>query len=233
MSMNLHKAELKHCTPDADKLIAEIARVSNPANQGNHETAPRLIRYLIAHRHWSPFQMASMCIDVTTTRPIGRQILRHLSAIGYQEFSGRYAAYGELNRELQCRFQDPKNRQASRLPTTEEEREIAEEWDHFIREKAARDEADYQYWLAKGVAKEQARGILPEGLVPTKLYLHFSIRTWIHYIQDRTDHGVQREHRWIAYQCRNIFAEQFPQVAAAVGFAGVATEAWLDDEGDE
>lgn len=233
MSMNLHTATLKHVTPEADKLIAEIARVSNPANQGNHETAPRLIRYLIDHRHWSPFQMASMCIDVTTTRPIGRQILRHLSAIGYQEFSGRYAAYGELNRELECRFLDPKNRQNSRLPETDEEKATAREWDHFIEAKAARDEADYQYWLGRGVAKEQARGILPEGLVPTKLYLHFSIRTWIHYIQDRTDRGVQREHRWIALQCRNIFREQLPMVAAAVNFAGEATPAWLDDEGDE
>lgn len=233
MSLSLHKAELKHVTPDADKLIAEIARVSNPANQGNHETAPRLIAYLIKHRHWSPFQMASMCIDITTTRPIGRQILRHLSAIGYQEFSGRYAAYGELNRELECRFQHPKNRQLSRPAETDEEKAIAEEWDHYVREKAIRDEQDYTYWLGRGVAKEQARGILPEGLVPTRMYLHFSVRTWIHYIQDRTDVGVQREHRWIALQCRNIFREQLPMVAAAVGFAGVADQSWLDDQGED
>lgn len=233
MSLSLHTAALKHVTPEADKLIAEIARVSNPANQGNHETAPRLISYLIRNRHWSPFQMASMCIDVSTTRPIGRQILRHLSAIGYQEFSGRYAAYGELNRELECRFQHPKNRQLSRPAETDEEKRTASEWDSFVRRKAAEDEESYKYWLARGVAKEQARGILPEGLVPSRLYLHFSIRTWIHYIQDRTDRGVQREHRWIAYQCRNIFRQQLPMVAAAVGFAGEATEAWLDDTGEE
>jgi len=233
MSIHLHTATLKHVTPEADKLIAEIARVSNPANQDNHETAPRLIAYLIRNRHWSPFQMASMCIEVATTRPIGRQILRHLSAIGYQEFSGRYAEYGELNRELECRFQHPKNRQLSRPPETQQERNIASEWNHFIQAKAERDEADYKYWLSKGVAKEQARGILPEGLVPSRLYLHFSIRTWIHYIQDRTDVGVQREHRWIAFQCRNIFREQLPMVAAAVGFAGEATEAWLDDAGED
>lgn len=233
MSMKNHVAVLTHSTPDGDKLIAEMARVSNPANQKNVETAPRLIRYLIDNRHWSPFQMASMCIDVHTTRPIGRQILRHLSAIGYQEFSGRYAEYGELHRELQCRFQDPKNRQSSRLPTTPEEIEIAAEWDRYVAEKARQDELQYQYWLGKGVAKEQARGILPEGLVPSRLYLHFSIRTWIHYIKDRTAAGVQREHRWIAFQCRNIFVEQFPQVAAAVGFAGIADESWLDDEGED
>lgn len=233
MSLIHHRAKLKHATPDADKLIAEMARVSNPANEKNEATAPRLIRYLIEHRHWSPFQMASMCIDVDTTRPIGRQILRHLSAIGYQEFSGRYAEYGELHRELECRFQDPKNRQASRLPETDEEFEIARKWDAYVRMKAERDEAEYRMWLGKGIAKEQARGILPEGLVPSRLYLHFSVRTWIHYIQDRMAAGVQREHRWIALQCRNIFVEQFPQVAAAVGFVGIADESWLDDEGEE
>lgn len=218
MSLALHVATFKHATPDADKLIAEIARVSNPANEKNEETAPRLISYLIAHNHWSPFQMASMCIDVTTTRPIGRQILRHLSAIGYQEFSGRYAAYGELNRELECRFQHPTNRQLSRPAETDEEREIAAEWDHYIKEKAIRDETDYQYWLGRGVAKEQARGILPEGLVPTRLYLHFSIRTWIHYIEERVKPGVQSEHRHIAQQCERIFVEQLPTVAAALGW---------------
>lgn len=233
MSLSLHTASLKHVTPNADSLIAEIARVSNPENQNNHETAPRLIRYLIEHRHWSPFQMASMCIDVDTTRPIGRQILRHLSAIGYQEFSGRYAAYGSLHGELECRFQDPKNRQNSLLPSTTEEWAIAERWNRFIAEKAERDQRDYEYWLAQGVAKEQARGILPEGLVPTRLYLHFSIRTWIHYIQDRTAKGVQREHRWLAFQCRNIFAQQLPMVAAAVGFSGRAEQSWLDDHGED
>lgn len=232
MSMTLHRAKLKHATPDGDKLIAEMARVSNPANEKNEATAPRLIRFLIEKGHWSPFQMASMCIDVDTTRPIGRQILRHLSAIGYQEFSGRYAEYGELHRELQCRFQDTKNRQNSFLPRTDAERDIAQAWDDYVREKAERDEADYRYWLGQGIAKEQARGILPEGLVPSRLYLHFSVRTWIHYIQDRTAAGVQREHRWIAMQCANIFAETFPQVAAAASIMGGATPDWLDDEGE-
>ncbi len=232
MSMKHHTAILTHATPDGDQMIADLARVSNTTGQKQRSDA-HLIGYLIRNKHWSPFQMATMCIDVHTTRPIGRQILRHLSAVGYQEFSGRYAAYGELHRELECRFQDPKNRQASRMPTTDAEIKIAAEWDAYIAKKAEDDEADYRYWLERGVAKEQVRGILPEGLVPTRLYLHFSVRTWIHYIQDRTASGVQREHRWIAWQCRNIFAETFPSVAAAVGFAGIATEEWLDDEGEE
>lgn len=233
MSLKLHTATFKHATPDGDKLIAEIARVSNPANEKNEETAPRLIAYLIRNNHWSPFQMATMCVDITTTRPIGRQILRHLSAVGYQEFSGRYAAYGELNRELECRFQHPTNRQLSTLPATDEQREIAADWDLFVREKAARDEDAYNYWLGRGVAKEVVRGILPEGLVPTRLYLHFSIRTWLHYIKERTMPGVQREHRWLAYQCRNILKEHFPNTAGAFNFYGTADESWLEENKED
>lgn len=218
MSLKLHTAKLTHSTPNGDQLIAEMARVSNPANKDNHETAPRLISYLIRNRHWSPFQMASMCVEVHTTRPIGRQILRHLSAIGFQEFSGRYAAYDSLNRELECRFQHPTNRQLSRPAETDEEREIAHEWDAYIEDKAMRDEADYRYWMERGVAKEQVRGILPEGLVPSDLYLHFSLRTWLHYIKERTAPGVQREHRWIALQCEQLVVANFPNVAEAFGF---------------
>jgi thymidylate synthase (FAD) len=211
----INTAEFKHGTPDGDKLIAEIARVSNPANEKNHETAPRLIRFLIANNHWSPFQMCSMAIEVNTTRDIGRQILRHLSAIGYQEFSGRYAAYNELLDYRECRFQHPTNRQLSREPETPEEREIAAEWNTYIREKARQDEADYKLWLSKGVAKECARAILPEGLVPTRMYLHYSIRTWLHYIEERTKEGVQKEHRIIAGKCQMILCEQFPMTYEA------------------
>lgn len=211
----INRATFKHCTPDGDNLIAEIARVSNPANQGNTETAPRLIRYLIKNNHWSPFQMASMCIDVDTTRDIGRQVLRHLSAIGYQEFSGRYAEYGEILDYRECRFQHPTNRQLSREAETPEEQATVVEWEHYIRNRAMRDEADYKYWLGKGVAKECARAILPEGLVPTRLYLHFSIRTWLHYIHERTQSGVQKEHRIIAEQCRDILWHHFPMTFEA------------------
>lgn len=216
--MNIHdtnNATFKHCTPDGDKLIAEIARVSNPANEKNEETAPRLIRYLIKNNHWSPFQMASMAIEVNTTRDIGRQILRHLSAIGYQEFSGRYAEYGEIIPYRECRFQHPTNRQLSREAETDEERETVRQWNKYIEEKASRDEQEYKYWLSLGVAKECARAILPEGLVPTRMYLHFSIRTWLHYIHERTQEGVQKEHRIIAAGCQMILCEHFPMTYEA------------------
>lgn len=211
----INTAEFKHCTPDGDKLIAEIARVSNPANEKNHETAPRLIRYLIKNNHWSPFQMASMAIEVNTTRDIGRQILRHLSAIGYQEFSGRYAEYGEIIPYRELRFQHPTNRQLSREAETPEEMETVLAWDDYIRRRAEKDERDYRYWLARGVAKECARAILSEGLVPTRMYLHYSVRTWLHYIHERTQPGVQKEHRIVAEQCRAILAEHFPMTFEA------------------
>ncbi len=215
--MQGHSATYVHSTPNGDEMIAEIARVSNPGGPRKRNDI-ELIRYLMSHNHWSPFQMASLCIDINTTRPIGRQILRHLSAIGYQEYSGRYAQMQPLNPFLDCRFQHPTNRQMSRPPETEEEKQTAAEWDHYIREKAARDQADYEHWLSRGVAKEQARGILPEGLVPTALYAHFSVRTWIHYIQERTKPEVQLEHRMIAMECEEILCEKFPMVADACGF---------------
>ncbi len=220
--MKGHSAKYVHHTPDGDQMIAEIARVSNP-NGPRKNTDPQLIRYLIQHNHWSPFQMASLCIDLHTTRPIGRQVLRHLSAIGYQEYSGRYAASQPLNDFLDCRFQHPTNRQMSRPPETEEEKAIAEEWDRYIVNRAISDQVDYEYWLGKGIAKEQARGILPEGLVPTDLYAHFSVRTWIHYIQERTKPGVQAEHRHIAMECEKILIEKFPMVAKAAGFMPTET----------
>lgn len=206
----INTATFTHCTPEGDKLIAEIARVSNPTNEKNEATAPKLIRYLIDHNHWSPFQMASMAIEINTTRDVGRQVLRHLSAIGYQEFSGRYAVYGDLLGYRECRFQHPTNRQLSREAETDEERAIVAEWDDYIMRKARQDNEDYQMWLGRGVAKEVARTILPEGLVPTRMYLHFSIRTWLHYITDRTQPGVQKEHRIIALACKNILCDHFP-----------------------
>lgn len=211
--MKNHSVNFVHCTPNGDKMIADIARVSNPGNRD--ASATRLIRYLIDHNHWSPFQMASMCLEVTTTRDVGRQVLRHLSAIGFQEFSGRYAEYGELLDYRECRFQHPTNRQLSRLPETEEEHAVARAWDEYIKLKAASDEADYKMWLQRGVAKEVARTILPEGLVPTTMYLHFSIRTWLHYIKERTAEGVQAEHRFIAQGCKLMLEGEFPDTAAA------------------
>lgn len=211
--MRNHSVKFVHCTPDGDKLIADIARVSNPGNRDADAT--RLIAYLIRNNHWSPFQMASMCLEVTTTRDVGRQVLRHLSAIGFQEFSGRYAEYGELLKTRACRFQHPTNRQLSRLAETDEERQTERDWDAYIAAKAEQDEIEYKHWLGRGVAKEVARTILPEGLVPTTLYLHFSIRTWLHYIKERTMLGVQAEHRHIAQVCEELLHEQFPRTADA------------------
>jgi thymidylate synthase (FAD) len=215
--MKGHSAKYVHSTPNGDQMIAEIARVSNP-NGPRKNTDPELIRFLLKNNHWSPFQMASLCIDLHTTRPIGRQVLRHLSAIGYQEYSGRYATYDQLNDFLDCRFQHPTNRQMSRPPETEEERQTAREWDAFIVGKAKSSQDEAAYWLGRGVAKEQVRGVLPEGLVPTDLYAHFSIRTWIHYIEERTKPGVQLEHQHIAMECEEILIEKFPMVAEAAGF---------------
>jgi len=211
--MQNHSVEFVHCTPDGDKLIADIARVSNPGNR--EADATPLIRYLIRNNHWSPFQMASMCLEVTTTRDVGRQVLRHLSAIGFQEFSGRYAEYEMLLRTRQCRFQHPTNRQLSRLPETPEEHQTAADWDAYVAKRAETDEADYRYWLGRGVAKEVARTVLPEGLVPTVMYLHFSVRTWLHYIKERTAEGVQAEHRYIAQTCMLHLLEHFPDTASA------------------
>lgn len=222
--MENHSVKFVHCTPDGDKLIADIARVSNPGNRD--ADASRLIRYLIKNNHWSPFQMASMCLEVTTTRDVGRQVLRHLSAIGFQEFSGRYAEYEMLLKSRQCRFQHPTNRQLSSLPETEEEHQTSRDWNAYILQKSINDERDYKYWLGRGVAKEVARTILPEGLVPTTLYLHFSIRTWLHYIKERIAEGVQAEHRYVAEQCARLLVEHFPNTSEA--FFGVTTLAFKD-----
>lgn len=211
--MENHSIMFIHSTPNGDKLIADIARVSNPGNRD--APADRLIRYLINHNHWSPFQMASMCIEVRTTRDVGRQILRHLSAVGYQEFSGRYAEYDMLNTTRECRFQHPTNRQLSRMAETDAEHDTVRDWNAYIEKRAKQDQEDYKYWLNRGVAKEVARTILPEGLVLTVMYLHFSIRTWLHYIRERTAEGVQAEHRYIAALCQQELEKHFPNTYEA------------------
>lgn len=203
------KVELVHCTPDAEKLIVKMARVSNPANQDNEATAPKLLRYLIKHSHWSPFQMASLCLEINTERDIAAQILRH-SSFAFQEFSTRYAqtSIAEIPR---FRRQDDKNRQNSfdDLPEDDE-----------IRFRSAAGSVIghaygvYEAMLAQGVAKETARRILPL-CTPTTLYMHGTLRSWIHYIQLRTGNGTQLEHREIAEECRQIFSGCFPTIAKA------------------
>lgn len=204
-------------TPEGDDLIAYMARVSNPQGQDNKETAPRLISYLIRNRHWSPFEMVNMTLEVVTTRDIGRQILRHRS-FTFQEFSGRYAAYGELNRDRDMRYQDPTNRQSSTAPDINNPQHVldAQWWENAIDRLVAQAEAVYAEALNRGIAKECARAVLPEGLVPTRMYMNGTLRSWIHYIDERTQPGVQLEHRWLAQRAEVLLADHFPMVAQAL-----------------
>ena len=200
---------------DVQELIAYCARVSNPANQLNTETSEKLIKYLIKHQHWSPLEMVSACLEITTTRDIARQILRHRS-FSFQEFSQRYAnPMAELDEAFvlrECRLQDPKNRQNS-VPLdmeTYEGRMMANDWIrsqqrvlHWVKE-------EYQWAIKQGIAKEQARALLPEGLTISRLYVNGTLRSWIHYIQLRSANGTQKEHMDIAKLCAEVIAEVFP-----------------------
>jgi len=199
-------------TPDAEKLLMYMARVSNPANQDSDNV--KLIKYLIQHKHWSPFEMVNACIEINTTRDIGRQILRHRS-FSYQEFSQRYAKPSELEwsdlREL--RLQDTKNRQNS-ISVDNPELEI---W-WYNKQKDLRDKAldIYREALERGLAKEQARCVLPEGLTMSRMYMSGSLRSWIHYIKVRTDPSTQKEHRLIAQKIKEILNEVFPFTLKAI-----------------
>jgi thymidylate synthase (FAD) len=198
-----------HCTPNAERLIVDMARVSNPSNQGNYDTAPRLLRYLIAHKHWSPFEMASLCVKIETERDIAAQILRHRS-FSFQEFSTRYAVTQQAS-SLSLRRQDLKNRQNSidDIPI-----ELHELFSDAIGGLFTESYRLYEGMLEAGIAKECARRILPLA-TPTTLYMHGTLRSWIHYIQLRTDPGTQLEHREIAKECRDIFRDTFPEIGEA------------------
>ena len=200
---------LVHCTPDAEALIVRMARVSNPDNADNLETAPRLLRYLIQHRHWSPFEMASLCVQIKTERDIAAQILRHRS-FSFQEFSTRYARTSPA--EIPAfRRQDSSNRQASHDDLSADVKADCEAGAGLAIGAAF---AAYDALLAQGVARECARRILPL-CTPTTLFMHGTLRSWIHYIQLRTEAGTQLEHRQIAEGCREIFTAQFPIIAEA------------------
>ena len=203
------KVELVHCTPDAERLIVKMARVSNPANEDNLETAPKLIKYLLKHKHWSPLEMASMCVKINTERDIAAQILRHRS-FSFQEFSTRYAKT-ETAEVPEFRRQDEKNRQSSHADLPEDD-EIR------FRSAAAKVIGNafgiYESMLAQGVAKETARRILPL-CTPTTLYMHGTLRSWVHYIDLRCGNGTQLEHQQIAEACKEIFFQQFPSIAQA------------------
>jgi thymidylate synthase (FAD) len=200
-------------TPDAEKLIGYIARVSNPANQGNEDVSG-LLRYMVRHQHWSPFEMASAVFEINTTRDIGRQILRHRS-FSFQEFSQRYADVSLLPAvELrECRQQDSKNRQNS-LPAKDQY--LKDAWGQMQTRVADVALKSYQQALEMGVAKEQARALLPEGLTPSRMYMSGTIRSWLHYCQLRTGPETQKEHRLIAQQIGEALAEQLPTVWSCV-----------------
>ena len=198
-----------HCSPDAENLIVRMARVSNPANEDNVATAPKLLRYLIDHQHWSPFEMCSLCVKIDTERDISAQILRHRS-FSFQEFSTRYAQVHELTLP-DLRKQDLKNRQNS---TDDLDVNIKEDLTEDIVALYMQASELYQDMLDVGVAKECARRILPLS-TQTTLYMHGSIRSWIHYINVRTSKETQLEHRLIAEDCKQIFIEQFPTIGEA------------------
>ena len=208
----VHDAKLVSITPDAEKQIVYMARVSNPSNQANTETSPRLIRYLIKHKHWSPFEMASMQVEVNTTRAVAAQVLRHRS-FSFQEFSQRYSSVDQLGTVglPHLRSQDLKNKQASHDDLDPSAVELMEKQ---ITQIYANSFDYYEYLLSQGVAKECARSILPLG-TPTRLYMSGSIRSWIHYIQIRAGIETQLEHRLIAEAIKDIFEEQLPNVYEA------------------
>jgi thymidylate synthase (FAD) len=199
---------------DAQGLVAYCARVSNPGNQLNQETSEKLIRYLVRNRHWSPLEMVSACLEITTTRDIARQILRHRS-FSFQEFSQRYAdPTKDLDFELrEPRLQDTRNRQNSiEIDTVnnQEHRELYQIWEERQLAAIRRAREDYTWAVNNGIAKEQARAVLPEGLTVSRLYMHGTLRSWVHYIELRSANGTQKEHREIAVACAHVIAKIFP-----------------------
>jgi thymidylate synthase (FAD) len=198
---------------DVQELVAFCARVSNPSNQFNTETSEKLIRYLIKHKHWSPLEMVSACLEIETTRDIARQILRHRS-FSFQEFSQRYA---DPTKDLdfvvrEARLQDTKNRQNSVDMDfgDDAQRQIAYQWENLQKDLIQKTRDVYAWAISKGIAKEQARAVLPEGLTVSRLYMNGTLRSWIHFIELRSGNGTQKEHQLVALECARIIAEVFP-----------------------
>lgn len=210
-----HADEIK----DIQDLVAFCARVSNPGNQLNTETAPKLIKYLINNKHWSPFEMVNVCLEIITTRDIGRQLLRHRS-FSFQEFSQRYAEFNDAQSGLdysirECRLQDAKNRQNSVMIDEDdiEQKYLAHTWEKKQKELIAQADELYKWALDSGIAKEQARAVLPEGLTNSRMYVNGTLRSWIHYIEVRSANGTQKEHMLIAQECAKVIAKIFPMFA--------------------
>lgn len=193
---------------NAQELVAYCARVSNPSNQHNTETSEKLIRYLIKHGHWSPLEMVSVCLEIETTRDIARQILRHRS-FSFQEFSQRYAVADVEFENREARLQDTTNRQNS---IATEDESLKKHW--LKQQQQVQDYARsaYQWALARGIAKEQARAVLPEGMTASRLYMQGTLRSWVHYIELRSGNGTQQEHRDIALACADTIRPIFPMI---------------------
>lgn len=197
--------EIVWATPDAENLLGYMARVSNPKAQKD-DPSDRLIKYLVDHNHWSPFEMVNLCLKIETTRDISRQILRHRS-FSFQEFSGRYAAVPEVCYKREVRMQDDKNRQNS-LPCTDTTLKAA--WDASVDDIAVDALGLYEWAIEQGIAREVARAVLPEGLVPTVMYMNGNLRSWIHYVKVRTDPTTQKEHRDVAELVKAELIKNFP-----------------------
>ena len=192
------------------ELIAFAARVSNPSNQNNKQTSEKLLKYLIEHKHWSPFEMVSACLEIETTRDIARQILRHRS-FSFQEFSQRYA---DPTKDLkfttrEARLQDEKNRQNS-IET--DDKKLQSDFDTLQQMVIEDAKAAYQWAISKGIAKEQARAVLPEGLTMSRMYMNGTLRSWVHIIELRSGHGTQKEHMQVARDCAKVIEPIFPMI---------------------
>jgi len=194
-------------TPNGEELVAYMARVSNPDNQDNKDTAPKLLEYLMKHKHWSPFEMVNICMEINTTRDIARQILRHRS-FSFQEFSQRYAEVVDWDRG-EARLQDNKNRQNS-IPT--QDRELQRWWHEQQTTTWKLATNAYKVALSLGIAKEVARKVLPEGLAMSRMYMNGTLRSWLHYVDIRCDESTQKEHREIAKQCKVVLSSLYPNL---------------------
>jgi len=200
----------KYLNNDLIKLVAYCARVSNPSNQYNDETSEKLINYLIRWKHWSPFEMVNVCLEIETTRDIARQILRHRS-FSFQEFSQRYAdPTADLSFALrEARLQDDKNRQNS---IDVDDPVLQDEWNSMQQELITLSKKTYSWAISKGIAKEVARAVLPEGLTLSRMYMNGTLRSWIHFLEIRTHKSTQKEHREVARACAQVISEIFPMI---------------------
>jgi thymidylate synthase (FAD) len=203
---------------DAQGLIAYCARVSNPANQENSET-DKLLSYMIRNQHWSPFEMVNVVMEIETTRDIARQILRHRS-FSFQEFSQRYAEVTEMHPPREARLQDTKNRQNS---IEVDDEELQGLWDDIQLNLLLDAEEAYKWAIENGIAKEQARVVLPEGLTMSRMYMNGTLRSWMHYVELRCGNGTQKEHREIAEACKEILVKEFP-VLSTTKFGVLSTD---------